>query len=78
MEIVCVIKVKKWEKRFVNEKYFMATETKASSFRECVTLANHGIRFKEVILITSRKNSNGQALEIIGVNLEIPIIETYE
>ena len=62
-------------KHFTHEKCFIVTEPKASSFHWSVIIAKKGIKIKEVRPITSRKNSNGQALEIISVNLETPIIE---
>ena len=72
--IACLNEVKKWQKCFVHEKYFIVTEAKASNFHGSVIIAKKGINIKEVRPIISRKNSNGQALEIIGVNLETPII----
>ena len=72
IDITCLNKVK-WQKRFIHENYFLVTEAKASSFHGSVIIAKKGIQIKEVRPITSRKNSNGQALEIIGVNLETPI-----
>ena len=74
IDIVCLNEVKKWQKRFKHEKYFIVTEAKASNFHGSVIIAKKGIKFKEVRPITSRKNSSRQALEIIGVHLETPII----
>ena len=62
------------KKRFVLEKYLVVTEAKASNFHGSVIIAKKGINVKQVRPIISRENSNGQALEIIGVNLETPII----
>ena len=74
IDIACLNEVKNWQKRFVHEIYFIVTEVKASNFHGSVIIAKKGIKIKEVRPIISRKNSNGQALEIIGVNLETPII----
>ena len=74
INIACLNEVKNWQKRFVHEKYFIVTEAKASNFHGSVIIAKKGINVKEVRPIISRKNSNGQALEIIGVNLETAII----
>ena len=74
IDIACLNEVKKWQKPFVHEKYFIVTEAKASNFHGSVIIAKQSINVKEFRPIISRKNSNGQALEIIGVNLETPII----
>ena len=74
IDIACLNEVKKWQKHFVHEKYFIVTEAKASNFHGSVISAKKGINVKEVRPIISRKNNNRQALEIIGVNLETPVI----
>ena len=61
-------------KTFAHENYFIVTEAKASSFHGSVIMAKKDITVKEIKPITTTKNSNQQALEIIGVNLETPII----
>ena len=73
-DIVCLNEVKKWQKHFTHEKNFIVTEAKASSFHASIIIAKKVLKVKEVRSITSRKNSNGQTLEIIGVNLETTII----
>ena len=74
IDIACLNEVKKWQKRFKHEKNFIVTEANASNLHGTVIIAKKGINVKEVRPIISRKNSNGQALEIISVNLETPII----
>ena len=74
IDIVCLNEVKKRQKPFAHEIYFIVTETKASSFHGSVIIAKKCITVKEIRPITTTKNSNGRALEIIGVNLETPII----
>ena len=74
IDIVCLNEVKKLHKLFAHENYFIVAEAKASSFHGSVIIAKKGIKVKEIRPITTTKNSNGQALEIIGVNLETPII----
>ena len=71
---VCLNEFKKWQKPFAHENYFIVTEAKASSFHGSAIIAKKGITVKEIKPITIRRNSNGQALEIIGVNLETSII----
>ena len=73
IEIVCLNEVKNWQKRVVHENYFIVREPKPSSFYGSVVIAKKSIKIKEVRPITFRKNSNGQALMIIGVSLETPI-----
>ena len=74
IDIARLNEVKKWQKRFVHEKYFIVTEAKASNFHGSVIFAEKGINVKEFRPIISRKNSNGIALEIIGLSLETSII----
>ena len=74
IDIVCLNEVKKWQKPFAHEKYFIVTEAKASSFHGSVIIAKKGITVKEIRPIKTTRNNNRQALEIIGVNLETPII----
>ena len=74
IDIVCLNEVKKWQKRLAREKYFIVTEAKASSYHGSVIIVKKGIKVREVRPITSRRNTNGQAFEIIGVNLETPTI----
>ena len=61
-------------KTFHTWKIFHCNRSKKSNFHGSVIIAKKGIKVKEVRPITSRENSNGQALEIIDVNLETPII----
>ena len=74
IDIVCLNEVKKGQNRFTHEKFFIVTEAKASNFHGSVIIAKKGIKVKEVRPITSRISSKGQALDIIGVNLETQII----
>ena len=39
IDIACLNEVKKWQKRFVHEKYFIVTEAKASNFHGSVIIA---------------------------------------
>ena len=55
IDIVCLIEVKKWQKRFAHENYFIVTEAKASSFYGFVIVAKKSITVKEVRPITTRK-----------------------
>ena len=57
------------------QKIFFAK--KGKQFFCSVIMAKKGIRVKVVRSIISRKNNNGQALEIIGVNWETPIIGNF-
>ena len=74
IHIVFLNEVKKWQKPFAHEYYFIVTEAKASSFHGSVIIAKKGITVKAIRPITTARNSNEQTLEIIGVNLETPII----
>ena len=55
IDIACLNEVKKWQTRFVHEKYFIITEAKASNFHGSVIIAKKSINVKEVTPIISRK-----------------------
>ena len=55
IDIVCLIKVKKWQKPFAHKNYFNVTEAKASSFHGSVIIAKKGITVKEIRQITTKK-----------------------
>ena len=70
IDIVCSNEeVKKWQKRFVNEKYFIVTEAKASSFHGSNIIAKRGNETNYF-----QKKSKGPAEEIIVLHLETLII----
>ena len=73
IDIVCINEFKKLRKRFAYEKKLVVTETKTSSYYGSVIIAKKGINVRGLRPITSKKNTNEQAVEIIGVNLETPI-----
>ena len=69
MDIVFLNEVKKCKNVSFTKKTLLQQKQKQAVFMGLLSL-HKGIKVKEVRTIISRKNSNGQALEIIGVNLD--------
>ena len=61
-------------KMFSTREIFHCNRNKSKQLSWVCYHFKKGINVKEVRPIISRKDSNGQALDIIGVNLEMPII----